>query len=72
MGRSLPRRLILTFALVAPVGGHSGCGNSGQDIADVPRLRPAEVVAPENQPKGLRPAAGSSAGMGYDPGGPPP
>jgi hypothetical protein len=71
MGRSLPLRLLLTFALVPLIGPISGCKRD-EDLADVPRLRPAEVVAPEKQPVSLRPAKGSSAGMNYDPGGPPP
>jgi hypothetical protein len=71
MGRSSPRRLILTFALVPFLGPPTGCSRD-DDIANVPRLRPAEVVAPDKQPKGLRPTQGSSAGMTYDPGGPPP
>jgi len=48
----------------------AGCQKD--DIANVPRLRPAESVEPDKQPKGLRPPSGSSAGMTYDPGGPPP
>jgi len=67
MGRSLPRRLVLTFALIASVGFVSGCGRVEQDIADVPRLRAPEAVPPEKQPPGHRPPPGSSAGMTYDP-----
>jgi hypothetical protein len=71
MGRSLPRRLILPFALASFIGPTPGC-NKEVEIVDVPRLRPAEAVAPEKQPQGLRPSQGSSAGMPYDPGGLPP
>jgi hypothetical protein len=67
MGRSLPQRLILTFALVSPFGFSSGCGKAGDDMADVPRLRAPEAVPPEKQPPGHRPPPGSSAGMTYDP-----
>jgi hypothetical protein len=53
-------------ALVLFVGPHSGC-NRDDKLADVPQLRPAAVVEPENQPAALRPAKGSSAGMTYTP-----
>jgi len=70
MGRPLTRRLFVSSAIVPLLGIATGCERD--NIADVPRLRPAEVVEPEKQPKGLRPPPGSSAGMPYDPGGPAP
>jgi hypothetical protein len=71
MVRSWRRRYILVFALIPFLGPPSGCSH-GDGIANVPQLRPAAVVDPDKQPKALRPGSGSSAGMTYDPGGPPP
>jgi hypothetical protein len=71
MGRFWPGGFIATFALAPLIGIQTGCNRNDQ-MADVPQLRAAEVVAPEKQPLPLRPPKGSSAGMNYDPGGPPP
>jgi len=71
MRRLVPRRVILTFAVVPLIVPSTGC-NKNDEMADVPQLRAAEIVPPDKQPPQLRPAKGASAGMGYDPGGPPP
>jgi hypothetical protein len=53
-------------AVVLFIGPQSGC-NQDDKLADVPQLRPAAVVEPEEQPAALRPPKGSSAGMTYTP-----
>jgi hypothetical protein len=66
MVRTWPRRILLLSVPFLFVGLHAGC-NRDDKLADVPQLRPAAVVAPEQQPPALRPPKGSSAGMTYMP-----
>jgi len=68
---SIARFLLATFLVLSIVSIGGGCGDTSVKLADVPQLRPAAPVLPQDQPKNLRPGSGSSAGMTRDPNGGP-
>ena len=66
-------RFLIAPALTLSVTAFSvGCGTEEGKPMDVAPKSPPPSVKPEDQPKGQRPAKGSSSGMNYNPAGPPP
>ena len=63
-------RALLAAAVVVPIVGFSGgCGDTAVKLADAPKVDIPAAKKPEDQPKEVRPRAGSSSGMNYDPSG---
>jgi hypothetical protein len=70
MPKLFPRLFAPAFLAVPLVALDMGCGPEKIEVADVPPAKTDPTVPAEQQPKDKRPAKGSSAGMGYNPGSP--